>query len=105
MRTRRSPEPRGQRGMRFPAAFFSAHGISLRIHSRRTMNPNTILWIYIVLLIVGGLIGFFEGKSKVSLIMAVVCAIILTIAAVPAMREMLPAEVQKVLADAVMVVL
>ncbi len=31
---------------------------------------NTVLWIYIVLLLVGGLIGFFKGKSQVSLIMS-----------------------------------
>ncbi len=31
---------------------------------------NTILWIYIVLLLVGGLIGFFKGKSQVSLVMS-----------------------------------
>ena len=31
---------------------------------------NTVLWVYIVLLLIGGLIGFFKGKSKVSLIMS-----------------------------------
>ncbi len=31
---------------------------------------NTILWIYIVLLLVGGLIGFFKGKSQISLVMS-----------------------------------
>lgn len=31
---------------------------------------TTILWIYIVLLIVGGLIGFLKAKSKVSLYMS-----------------------------------
>lgn len=31
---------------------------------------NTILWIYIVLLLVGGLVGFLKGKSQVSLIMS-----------------------------------
>jgi uncharacterized membrane protein (UPF0136 family) len=36
-----------------------------------------VLWIYIVLLLVGGLMGFFKGKSKVSLIMAAVFAAIL----------------------------
>ena len=29
---------------------------------------NAVLWIYIILLLVGGLIGFFKAKSKVSLI-------------------------------------
>ncbi len=31
---------------------------------------HTVLWIYIVLLLVGGLIGFFKGKSQVSLVMS-----------------------------------
>jgi uncharacterized membrane protein (UPF0136 family) len=35
------------------------------------MNPRTVLWIYIVLLVAGGLVGFFKAKSKVSLIMSV----------------------------------
>ena len=34
------------------------------------MNREKILWVYIVLLVIGGLIGFFKGKSKVSLIMS-----------------------------------
>jgi len=38
---------------------------------------NTVLWIYIVLLLIGGLIGFFKGKSQVSLIMSVVFAVLL----------------------------
>jgi uncharacterized membrane protein (UPF0136 family) len=36
-----------------------------------------VLWIYIVLLLVGGLIGFYKGKSKVSLIMSSVFAALL----------------------------
>jgi len=42
---------------------------------------DTILWIYIVLLVVGGLIGFLKAKSKVSLIMAVVFAALLSLCA------------------------
>jgi uncharacterized membrane protein (UPF0136 family) len=43
------------------------------------MNDFTIriLWIYIILLLVGGLIGFFKAKSKVSLITSAVFAAIL----------------------------
>jgi uncharacterized membrane protein (UPF0136 family) len=37
---------------------------------RQDMTANTLLWIYIVLLLVGGLIGFLKAKSKVSLIMS-----------------------------------
>lgn len=45
------------------------------------MSSNTILWIYIVLLVIGGLIGFFKGKSKVSLIMSVAFAAALSLCA------------------------
>ena len=38
------------------------------------MNPHTVLWIYIVLLLVGGLIGFLKAGSKVSLITSAVSA-------------------------------
>jgi uncharacterized membrane protein (UPF0136 family) len=43
------------------------------------MNHFTIkvLWAYILLLLVGGLIGFFKGKSKVSLITSAVFAALL----------------------------
>ena len=45
------------------------------------MSSNNILWIYIVLLVVGGLIGFLKGKSKVSLIMSVAFAAALSLCA------------------------
>jgi uncharacterized membrane protein (UPF0136 family) len=43
------------------------------------MNQFTIkvLWAYIILLLAGGLIGFFRGKSKVSLITSAVFAALL----------------------------
>jgi uncharacterized membrane protein (UPF0136 family) len=43
------------------------------------MNHFTIkvLWAYIILLLAGGLIGFFKGKSKVSLITSAVFAALL----------------------------
>jgi uncharacterized membrane protein (UPF0136 family) len=43
------------------------------------MTPQNILWIYIVLLLVGGIFGFLKGKSKVSLIMSSVFAAILAL--------------------------
>ena len=46
-----------------------------------------VLWIYIVLLLVGGLIGFFKAKSKVSLITSTVFAVILIIAAIPGILD------------------
>lgn len=45
------------------------------------MKPEVILWVYIVLLVIGGLIGFLKAKSKVSLIMSVLFAILLGIVA------------------------
>ena len=45
------------------------------------MRANLVLWIYIVLLVVGGLIGFLKAGSKVSLIMSVVFAALLSLCA------------------------
>ena len=39
------------------------------------MTPNLVLWIYIALLLVGGLMGFIKARSKVSLIMSLVFAV------------------------------
>jgi uncharacterized membrane protein (UPF0136 family) len=44
---------------------------------------NTVLWVYIVLLLVGGLIGFFKANSKASLISSSVFAALLVLTAVP----------------------
>src|SRR6266566_7643622 len=45
------------------------------------MNQTKILWLYIVLLVIGGLIGFFKGKSRVSLLMSVSFAAALSLCA------------------------
>ena len=45
------------------------------------MNPNNILWIYIIILVIGGLIGYLKAKSKVSLIMSVAFAAALSLCA------------------------
>jgi uncharacterized membrane protein (UPF0136 family) len=44
-------------------------------------TANLVLWIYIVLLVVGGLIGFLKAKSRVSLIMSVAFAALLSLCA------------------------
>jgi uncharacterized membrane protein (UPF0136 family) len=44
---------------------------------------NTVLWVYIVLLLVGGLIGFFKANSKMSLISSSVFAALLVLTAAP----------------------
>ena len=41
------------------------------------MRPDTVLWIYIVLLVVGGLIGYLKAGSKASLITSSVFAALL----------------------------
>lgn len=44
---------------------------------------NTVLWIYIVLLVVGGIIGFLKANSKVSLYMSCGFAAALVLSAIP----------------------
>ena len=41
--------------------------------------PTKVLWVYIVLLLAGGLVGFFKAKSKVSLILSVAFAALLVL--------------------------
>ena len=41
------------------------------------MRPDTVLWIYIILLVVGGLIGYLKAGSKASLITSTVFAALL----------------------------
>jgi len=43
------------------------------------MNPNTVLWAYIVLLVVGGMIGFLKAGSKASLITSCAFAAVLVL--------------------------
>ena len=43
------------------------------------MNPNNVLWIYIILLVAGGLVGYLKGKSQVSLMMSVAFAVALSL--------------------------
>ncbi len=45
------------------------------------MKPETLLWIYSVLLLAGGIFGFVKAKSTVSLVMSVVFAALLIVAA------------------------
>ncbi len=48
---------------------------------------NTVLWIYIVLLLVGGLIGFLKAKSQASLIASSIFAALLVLTAVPGLFQ------------------
>ena len=51
------------------------------------INGNMILWIYVVLLLVGGFIGFIKGGSKISIIAAVVFAIPLSLCAAQVIKQ------------------
>jgi uncharacterized membrane protein (UPF0136 family) len=66
------------------------------------MSPNTVLWLYIVLLLVGGLIGFFKAGSKVSLITSAVSAALLVLTAMPGVLDR---TLRRNLSDAIMAVL
>ena len=44
---------------------------------------NIVFWSYVVLLLVGGLIGYFKGRSKVSLITSAVAAAVLILTRLP----------------------
>ena len=50
------------------------------------MKPETILWIYIVLLVIGGLIGFLKAKSKISLLTSVAFGAVLAVCALDYVR-------------------
>ena len=62
---------------------------------------DKVIWIYIVLLVVGGLIGFLKAKSKVSLIMSVSFAALLVLCA---LRIVFQAYVADILLAALLVV-
>src|SRR5258707_11011818 len=66
------------------------------------MSQNNILWIYIVLLLLGGLIGFLKAGSKVSLIMAAVSSAILVLTAIPRLFDPVSA---RLLADVILAAL
>ena len=48
----------------------------------KTMKPTTVLWVYIVLLVAGGLVGFLKAGSKASLIASVSFAAALILCAI-----------------------
>jgi uncharacterized membrane protein (UPF0136 family) len=45
------------------------------------MNDYVILWIYIILLVAGGVMGLVKGKSKISLITSLIFALLLSMCA------------------------
>ena len=63
---------------------------------------GTVLWIYILLLLVGGLFGFFKGKSKISLVTSVVFAVLLILTT---LRGIFDPTFANILANVVLLVL
>ena len=43
------------------------------------MNPITVLWVYIVLLVAGGVMGFIKAGSKMSLLTSLAFAAVLAL--------------------------
>ena len=43
------------------------------------MNPTTVLWVYIVLLVAGGVMGFIKAGSKMSLLTSLAFAAVLAL--------------------------
>jgi uncharacterized membrane protein (UPF0136 family) len=66
------------------------------------MNAATVLWIYIVLLLIGGLIGFLKAGSKVSLISAAVASAVLIIASI---RSLFQPGAQQIIIETVLAAL
>jgi uncharacterized membrane protein (UPF0136 family) len=57
------------------------------------MHSNVVLWIYICLLVVGGLIGFLKAKSRVSLILSAIFAVALAFCATGVVSQAIVADV------------
>ena len=68
----------------------------------KIMSHYTVLWVYIILLLAGGLFGFFKAGSKVSLITSAVAAAALVLAAT---RGLFTPAFGKLLADLIMAAL
>lgn len=66
------------------------------------MSQNAILWIYIVLLLVGGMIGFLKAGSKISLITSSIAAALLVLTTLPGI---LTFTFRRNLADVIMALL
>ena len=58
------------------------------------MSPTLIiLWVYIALLLAGGLVGFFKAKSRISLITSALFAALLALCAMGFIRPFYIADV------------
>ena len=52
-----------------------------------------ILWVYIVLLLIGGLMGFIKAKSRISLITSAIFAVLLALCATGVIRPFCIADI------------
>ncbi len=66
------------------------------------MSANTILWIYILLLLAGGLFGYLKAGSKISLMTASISAALLVLTAIPGFLDL---RMRRGLADVIMAAL
>lgn len=57
------------------------------------MTPNTVLWIYIILLVAGGTVGFLKAQSKMSLLMSVGFAALLSLCALKIIPDPMVANI------------
>jgi uncharacterized membrane protein (UPF0136 family) len=55
--------------------------------------PAVVLWIYIVLLLAGGMMGFVKAGSKISLITSSIFAVLLALCALGIIRPFYIAEI------------
>lgn len=70
----------------------------LRLYSRpvelnQAMTPIAVLWVYIVLLVAGGTVGFLKAQSKMSLLTSVGFAALLSLCALEIIRDPIVADI------------
>lgn len=58
-----------------------------------TLTPISVLWVYIILLVAGGTVGFLKAQSKMSLLMSVGFAALLTLCAMKIIPNPMVADI------------
>ena len=57
------------------------------------MTPISVLWVYIVLLVAGGVVGFVKAHSKMSLLTSLGFAVLLVLCAVRVIPDPIIADI------------